>query len=69
MVLPAAIEIVKTMFGEAYASVLRQILLADNTVSRRIDDISADLFDQLVSKMRTSKFAIQVDEAKVTGFV
>jgi len=63
LVLPAAIEIVKTMFGEAYASVLRQIPLADNTVGRRIDDISADLFDQLVSRMRTSKFAIQVDEA------
>lgn len=42
---------------------MRQIPLADNTVARRIDDISEDLCDQLVSGLRTSKCAIQVDEA------
>ncbi|XP_015911765.2 zinc finger BED domain-containing protein 5-like [Parasteatoda tepidariorum] len=63
LVLPAAIDMVKTMFGQSYANQLRQILLADNTIGRRIDDIADDLCDQLVSRMRTSKFAIQVDEA------
>lgn len=51
------------MFGESHAKQLRQIPLADNTVGRRIDDISDDLCDQLVSQMCTSKFALQVGEA------
>ena len=63
LVLPAAIDMVKVMFGESYAKKLRQIPLSDNTVSRRINDISEDIYDQLVSRVRTSKFAIQVDEA------
>ena len=54
---------VKTMFGERYAKQLRQIPLADNTVSRRINDISEDLCDQLVFLMSNLKFAIQLDEA------
>ena len=52
----------KIIFGEPYAKQLRQILLADITVGRRINDISEDIWNQLVSRMRTSKFAIQVDE-------
>ena len=63
LVLPAAIDMVKVMFGESYAKKLRQIPLSDNTVSRRINDISEDICDQLLSRVRTSKFAIQVDEA------
>ncbi|XP_042896432.1 protein FAM200A-like [Parasteatoda tepidariorum] len=54
---------VKTMFGQFYTNQLQQIPLADNTIGRRINNISEDLCDQLVSRMRTSKFAIQVDEA------
>jgi len=63
LILPAAIDMAKIMFGESYAKQLQQIPLADNTVGRRIDDISEDICDQLVSRLRTSKFAIQVDEA------
>lgn len=63
LILPAAIDMVRIMFGEPYAKQLRQIPLADNTVGRRINDISEDICDQLVSRLRTSKFAIQVDEA------
>ena len=63
LVLPAAIDMVKIMFGEPYAKQLRQIPLADNTVGRRINDISEGICDQFVSRMLTSKFVIQVDEA------
>ena len=75
LVLPAAIDMVKIMFGESYAKQLRRIPLSDNTVSRRINDISEDICNQLVSRVRTSKFAIQVDEfyayfrLKTSGFV
>lgn len=53
----------KIMFGESYAKHLQQIPIADNTAGRKIDDISEDLSDQLVSQLCTSKFALEVDEA------
>jgi hypothetical protein len=38
-VLPAAIDVVGTMFGESYAKELQQIPVADNTMGRRISNI------------------------------
>ncbi|KAK9882479.1 hypothetical protein WA026_021820 [Henosepilachna vigintioctopunctata] len=63
LILPAAIDIVRIMFSESYAKQLEKIPLSDNTVGRRINDISEDLCHRLVSQLRTTKFAIQVDEA------
>ncbi|XP_026481364.1 protein FAM200A-like [Ctenocephalides felis] len=63
LVLPAAIDIIATMFGESYADQIKSIPLADNTVGRRISDISDDLCDQLIEKIKLSSFALQVDEA------
>ena len=54
---------VKTTFGQSYSNQLRKIPLADNTVGRKIDDISENLCEQLVSRMRSSTFSIQLDEA------
>ena len=54
---------VKIIFGEPYAKQLQQISLADKTVGRRINDTSEDICDQVVSRMRTLKFVIRVDEA------
>ena len=64
LVLPAAIDMVKIMFGKPYAKQLRQIPLADNTAGRRINDISEDICDQSVSRMRTSKVDEATDVAK-----
>ncbi|XP_026464819.1 zinc finger BED domain-containing protein 5-like [Ctenocephalides felis] len=50
------------MFGESYADQIKSITLADNTVARRISDISDDLCDQLIEKIKLSSFALQVDE-------
>ena len=63
LVLPAAFDIVKIMFEEPYAKQLQQIPLDDNKIGRRINDISEDSCNQLVSQIHTSKFAIQVDKA------
>ncbi|XP_026471061.1 SCAN domain-containing protein 3-like [Ctenocephalides felis] len=63
LVLPAAIDIIAMMFGESYADQIKSIPLADNTVGRRISDISDDLCDQLIEKIKLSSFALQVDEA------
>ncbi|GFU20761.1 zinc finger BED domain-containing protein 5 [Trichonephila clavipes] len=43
LILPAAIEIVETMFGDNFAKELQSIPLSNDTVSRRIDDIAEDV--------------------------
>lgn len=63
LVLPAAIDMVEIMLGEQSANKLRSIPLADNTVGRRISDISDDLCDQLTDVLKYSHFGLQVDEA------
>ncbi|XP_067139511.1 zinc finger BED domain-containing protein 5-like [Centruroides vittatus] len=60
LVLPAAIDIIATMLGESYADQLKIIPL---TVGRQISDISEDLCDQLIEKVKLSSFTLQVDEA------
>jgi len=40
-------DVIQTTLGESYAKELRKISLADNTVRRRISDISEDVCDQL----------------------
>jgi len=46
--LPAAIQIVKTMFGENCAKPLQHISLSNDTVGRRITDISRDIVTTIV---------------------
>ncbi|GFU49299.1 protein FAM200A [Trichonephila clavipes] len=52
LILPAAIEIVETMFGDNFAKELQSIPLSNDTISRRIDDIAEDVEQQLFSKLR-----------------
>jgi hypothetical protein len=63
LILPAAIDIVQTMLGEKCAQQLCSIPLSNNTVSWRISDISEDLEEQLMEKLRNNHFAIQINEA------
>ncbi|GFW51443.1 protein FAM200B [Trichonephila clavipes] len=63
LILPAAIEIVETMFGDNFAKELQSIPLSNDTVSRRIDDIAEDVEQQLFGKLRDKLSSIQLDEA------
>ncbi|GFV07287.1 SCAN domain-containing protein 3 [Trichonephila clavipes] len=63
LILPAAIEIVETMFGDNFAKELQSIPLSNDTVSRRINDIAEDVEQQLFGKLRDKLFSIQLDEA------
>uniref|UniRef100_A0A8C4RV02 Uncharacterized protein n=1 Tax=Erpetoichthys calabaricus TaxID=27687 RepID=A0A8C4RV02_ERPCA len=64
LVLPSAIEIVSIMFNDKMASVLKSIPCSDNTVQRRIKDISEDLIPQVVEKIIAAKeFSMQLDES------
>ncbi|GFX56776.1 zinc finger BED domain-containing protein 5 [Trichonephila clavipes] len=63
LILPAAIEIVETMFGDNFAKTLQSIPLSNDTVPRRIDDIAEDVEQQLFGKLPDKLFSIQLDEA------
>ena len=62
LILPAAVDMVAVMFGEAEANKLHSIPLSDTTISRRICDMADDINTQLIEKVRDI-FAIQLDEA------
>uniref|UniRef100_A0A9J8C488 Uncharacterized protein n=1 Tax=Cyprinus carpio carpio TaxID=630221 RepID=A0A9J8C488_CYPCA len=62
--LPVAKDMVNCMLGEKAAKTLDKIPLSDNTVSRRIDSISTDIFNQLISRIKNSEFfSLQIDES------
>ncbi|GFY21238.1 protein ZBED8 [Trichonephila clavipes] len=63
LILPSAIEIVETMFGDNFAKELQSIPLLNDTVSRRLDDIPEDVEQQRFGKLRDKLFQIQIDEA------
>ncbi|GFS69289.1 hypothetical protein TNCV_4011071 [Trichonephila clavipes] len=43
LILPAATDIVETMFGDNFAKEMQSIPLSNDTVPRRIDDIAEDV--------------------------
>ncbi|XP_022180962.1 zinc finger BED domain-containing protein 5-like [Myzus persicae] len=63
LILPAAVDIVSTMFGDNLAQQLKSIPLSNDTVSRRISDISEYLNEQLFEKLKNNVFGLKVDEA------
>ncbi|XP_049322931.1 zinc finger BED domain-containing protein 5-like [Astyanax mexicanus] len=63
LILPAAVDMVSVMLDEISAAKLKTIPLSNDTIARRICDISNDLEAQLIDKLKENRFAIQVDEA------
>ena len=64
LIMPAAIDMCREMFGEALASKLKTIPLSDGTIQRRITLAADDVEDQLISRLKDCKqFAIQLDES------
>jgi hypothetical protein len=51
------------MFREKCASQLCNIPLSNNTVTQQIADVSVDLEEQLIEKLRNKYFSIWTDEA------
>ena len=60
----ACSEIVKTMFGAEAGKKIEQIPLSNDTICKRICDMSADIQDIVISLVQQSKmFTIQVDDS------
>ena len=67
LLLPATKDIVRVMLGAEYVNKLNTISLSNNTVSRRIDDMSADIMEQVIQEMKSAPFgifSIQLDESQ-----
>ncbi|XP_058855396.1 zinc finger BED domain-containing protein 5-like [Acipenser ruthenus] len=68
LILPAAVEMCEVMVSEDAAKKLKDIPLSNDTVSRRIEELSSDLKCQLTERLCTcEKFAIQLDETTDVG--
>ena len=62
LVLPAALDLVSTIIRESAAQKLKAVPLSNNTICRRISNISDDINDHLVATMRGNEFSLQLDE-------
>ena len=65
LVLPAAKVMVRCVFGDESEKKLNSISLSNNTVQRRIEEMSVDILQQVICKICRSEsgFAIQLDES------
>lgn len=69
LILPACKAIVNEMLGSEAVKEIAKVHLSDNTISRRIDDMSADIESVILEKICIAeKFALQLDECTdITG--
>ncbi len=50
------------MLGEEAESELSKVLVSDNTISRRVDDLSKNISGILSEILKNNNFAFQIDE-------
>ena len=58
LLLPATKDIVRVILGAEYVNKFNTISLSNNTISRRIDDMSADIMEQVIQEMKSAPFGI-----------
>ncbi|UYV69664.1 hypothetical protein LAZ67_7000157 [Cordylochernes scorpioides] len=68
IILPACRKIVKTMNGESADINLSKIPLSNDTIHRRIKDMSQNIEENIAKTLGNSNFALQIDETTdITG--
>ncbi|XP_037355949.1 zinc finger MYM-type protein 6 isoform X3 [Talpa occidentalis] len=64
LIKPYLVEMCSEVLGSSAGDKMKTIPLSNNTIGHRIDELSADIEDQLIEKVRESKwFALQIDES------
>ncbi|GFW58125.1 SCAN domain-containing protein 3 [Trichonephila clavipes] len=67
IILPACRKIVKTMIGGSADIDICKIPLSNDTIHRRIKDMSENIEQNTAKTLANSNFAVQVDETDITG--
>ncbi|CAH1992310.1 unnamed protein product [Acanthoscelides obtectus] len=63
LILPAVEEVLKTILHKPASDIIKRIPLSNNTVERRIDEMSSDIESFLCYYLQTTHFSIQLDES------
>ncbi len=64
LILPAAQDMCRIMIGDSAAAKLGAVPLSNDTVARRIEDMSNDIREQLIEFVKKSPYyALQLDES------
>ncbi|CAH1979784.1 unnamed protein product [Acanthoscelides obtectus] len=63
LILPAVEEVLKTVLHKPASDIIKRIPLSNNTVERRIDEMSSDIESFLCNYLQTTHFSIQLDES------
>ncbi|XP_012889502.1 PREDICTED: zinc finger MYM-type protein 6 [Dipodomys ordii] len=64
LIKPYLVEMCSEVLGSSAGDKMKTIPLSNNTIGYRIEELSADVEDQLIQKVRESKwFALQIDES------
>lgn len=64
LIVPAAVKMCETMLGESAAKTIRTIPVSNNTIQRRISDLSENIQENLFLKLSMCDiFALQIDES------
>ncbi|CAH2010362.1 unnamed protein product [Acanthoscelides obtectus] len=61
LILPAGEEVLKTVLHKPASDIIKRIPLSNNTVERRIDEMSSDIESFLCNYLQTTHFSIQLD--------
>ncbi|CAG9792085.1 unnamed protein product [Diatraea saccharalis] len=67
LILPTVEEVLKTVLHMPSRDVLKRIPLSNDTVQRRIDEMSSDIESFLCSYLQTTHFSILLDELTLLG--
>ncbi|CAH2011901.1 unnamed protein product [Acanthoscelides obtectus] len=62
LIWPAVEEVLKTVLHKPGSDIIKRIPLSNNTVERRIDEMSSDIESFLCNYLQTTNFSIQLDE-------
>ncbi|XP_068622860.1 zinc finger BED domain-containing protein 5-like [Battus philenor] len=63
LILSAVEEVLKTVLHKPASDIIKRIPLSNNTVERRIDEISSDIKSFLCNYLQATHFSIQLDES------
>ncbi|GBM22866.1 Zinc finger BED domain-containing protein 5 [Araneus ventricosus] len=62
LIKPCVKDIIECMFDEKAAKVIDTIPLSNDTISRRIGDLAENVKSTLISRIKSTKFSLQMDE-------